>query len=58
MKIEWYLIDTERHFCKIWNFLITLLILYSLIMTPLILVFPDIYATCDGTWYENSKEVY
>lgn len=45
-KIKWYLIDTERTFCKIWDFIITLTTIYNLIVTPLILTFPDIYITC------------
>jgi hypothetical protein len=42
-KIEWYLIDTDRNFCKVWNFLITIVTIYNLLVTPMILVFPDIY---------------
>jgi hypothetical protein len=45
-KIKWYLIDTERTFCKVWNFFITLLIVYNLFVTPFIIVFPDVYMTC------------
>ena len=45
-KIEWYLIDTDRNFCKVWNFLITCITIYNLLVTPMILVFPDIYQTC------------
>jgi len=42
-KIKWYLIDTERNFCKFWNFLITCTTIYNLIVTPIVLVFPTIY---------------
>lgn len=42
-KLKWYLIDTERTFCKVWNFWITLLIIYNLIVTPFVLVFPTVY---------------
>lgn len=42
-KLEWYLIDTERNFAKVWNFLITLIVIYNLIATPFFLVFPGIY---------------
>jgi hypothetical protein len=50
-KLKWYLIDTERTFCKVWNFLITLLTMYTLFVTPYILTFPDIYQVCDReTW--------
>lgn len=43
IKIDWYYIDTDRTFCKLWNSLITCQIIYTLVMAPLILVFPDIY---------------
>ena len=46
-KLKWYLIDTERTFCKVWNFMITLLIIYTLFVTPFILTFKQIYMTCD-----------
>ena len=46
MKIKWYFIDTERTFCKCWDFLITCLTIYNLLVTPLILVFPEIYTSC------------
>jgi hypothetical protein len=45
-KLKWYLIDSERTFCKIWDFIITLLVIYNLILTPFILVFPSVYDTC------------
>jgi hypothetical protein len=45
-KLKWYLIDTERTFCKVWNFMITLLIIYTLFVTPFILTFPQIYMSC------------
>ena len=40
---EWYLIDTEHNFAKVWNFLITLVVIYNLIATPFFLVFPGVY---------------
>ena len=46
-KLKWYLIDSERTFCKIWDFIITLLTMYTLFITPFLLVFPDEYQTCD-----------
>jgi sorbitol-specific phosphotransferase system component IIC len=46
-KLKWYLIDTERTFCKVWNFIITLLIIYTLFVTPFILTFQQIYMTCN-----------
>ena len=42
-KLKWYLIDTEKTFCKVWNFIITIIIIYSLFMGPFVLVFPEIY---------------
>lgn len=42
-KLKWYLIDTERTFCKFWNFLITILTIYNLFVVPIVLVFPDVY---------------
>jgi hypothetical protein len=46
-KLKWYLIDSERTFCKIWDFIITLLTMYTLFVTPFLLVFPNVYQTCD-----------
>ena len=45
-KIRWYLIDTERTFCKVWDFLITCITIYNLVVTPWIIVFPQIYTSC------------
>ena len=42
-KIEWYLLDKEGTFVKVWDFGITILIIYSIIVTPFILVFQDSY---------------
>jgi len=47
-KLKWYLIDRERTFCKVWNMMITLLLIYSLFVTPYILVFPNVYEYCSG----------
>jgi hypothetical protein len=44
-KIKWYLIDTEKSFCKVWNFMISILIIYELFVVPFVMVFPDIYNT-------------
>lgn len=46
-KIKWYLIDTEKSFCKVWNFMISILIIYELFVVPFVLVFPDIYNTIE-----------
>jgi proteasome lid subunit RPN8/RPN11 len=42
-KLKWYLIDTDRTFCKLWNFMITILTIYNLFVVPICLVFPDVY---------------
>lgn len=39
----WYLIDSDKSFCKFWDLLITFLILYELIVVPFVLVFPEKY---------------
>ena len=44
VKIKWYLIDTERTFCRTWNFLITILTIYNMFVCPFILVFPGFYS--------------
>jgi hypothetical protein len=44
VKIRWYLIDTERTFCKTWNFLITILTIYNMFVCPFIMVFPEFYS--------------
>jgi hypothetical protein len=46
-KLKWYLIDTERTFCKVWNFLITILTIYSMFVAPFVIVFPDVYQNYD-----------
>lgn len=45
-KLKWYLIDTERTFCKVWNFMITMITIYSLFVVPFILVFGGVYEYC------------
>lgn len=54
-KLKWYLIDSERTFCKIWDFIITLLTMYTLFITPFLLVFPKVYQTCNppDSWNRN-----
>ena len=64
VKIRWYLIDTERTFCKTWNFLITILTIYNMFVVPFIMVFPQFYNAChvdldkDGNYelIENEKD--
>jgi hypothetical protein len=61
-KVKWYLIDTDRNFCKFWNFIITILTIYNLLVTPLILIFPSLYMMCvmpEGQEQtEAEKELY
>lgn len=52
-KLKWYLIDKERTPCKVWDFVITLIIIYSLFVTPFILVFSDVYQ-----YYDEEKDIY
>ena len=47
-KLEWYLIDTERTFCKAWNFLIVIVTIYNMFVVPYVMVFPDIYEVNEG----------
>jgi len=42
-KIKWYLIDTEKNPCIVWNFFITLLIIYNLVVFPYVVVFKRVY---------------
>jgi len=44
-KIKWYLIDTEKNPCIVWNFFITLLIIYNLVVFPYVVVFKEVYIT-------------
>ena len=48
-KLKWYLIDTERTFCKVWNFIITMLTIYTLFVSPFILTFKKVYLICDSS---------
>ena len=56
-KLKWYLIDTNRTFCKLWNFMITILTIYSLVVTPFVLVFPEVYEHCVAGASERDGEV-
>jgi len=57
-KLKWYLIDTERTFCKVWNFIITLLTIYSLFVVPYMLVFDQVYEPCIWTSSGDSTKTY
>ena len=54
IKLKWYLIDSERVFCRVWDFMITLLIFYNLIVSPFVVVFPTVYQWCE-THNENDE---
>ena len=54
-KLKWYLIDTERTFCKVWNFMITMITIYSLFVVPFILVFSDVYEYCPESAKKDPK---
>ena len=43
-KLQWYLIDTERTFCKVWKFIITWLTIYSLFISPFLMVFQCVFS--------------
>ena len=55
-RIEWYLIDTERNFAKTWDFIINLVTIYNLVMTPFIMTFPDVYQIKVGDEYQSVTE--
>jgi hypothetical protein len=65
-EVKWYLIDSNGTFCKAWDFLITLAVMYSLFVTPFILIFPHLYQWCGQSasapastqvpWTENCPE--
>ena len=51
-QITWYMINSYGTFNKVWEFIITLLIIYDHFAVPVLLVFPDVYQTKlpDGTF--------
>lgn len=40
---KWYLIEKDGTFHKLWDFLVTLCIIYTLFATPVIMIFPKNY---------------
>lgn len=52
-KLKWYLIEKERTPCKVWDFVITLIIMYNLFVTPFLLVFWEEYQLWD-----EEKRIY
>jgi hypothetical protein len=53
------LIDTERTFCKVWNFLITMITIYTLFVSPYIMTFKGVYLmdTTEGVDEEGNPMV-
>jgi len=47
-QLSWYLVDTDKPLFKAWDFFITLITIYCLFVTPMILVFPEIYEDSDN----------
>ena len=45
-KLPWYLLDDESTFMIFWNFVINVITIYSLLVSPVILTFYDIYEYC------------
>lgn len=54
-KMPWYMLDAESTFIRFWNFFITLVIIYQLIINPFIQVFPTVYMQriTDGSATKN-----
>ena len=42
-KMPWYMLDVESTFIKSWNFFITIVIIYELVLNPFVQVFPEVY---------------
>ena len=51
-----YMLNSYGTFCNVFNFLITLLLIYDHFAVPVILVFPGVYQTKDedGKWYTEA----
>jgi len=59
-KLAWYLIDSDKTFCKTWDFIVVMFTIYPLFVSPFILVFPEVYQTCilpDNFKRDNCKFV-
>ena len=56
-KMAWYLIDTDKTPTKVWNFLISLMTIYTLIVTPYIMVNQQVYQDCNDS-NNNPVECY
>lgn len=57
-KMPWYMLDAESTFIRFWNFFITLVIIYQLIINPFIQVFPTVYMqrNSDGSHVAVTKQ--
>jgi hypothetical protein len=53
-----YMLNSYGTFCNVFNFFITLLLIYDHFAVPVILVFPGVYQTkvADGVW-ETQEQV-
>lgn len=47
--------ETDNFVLFLWNEFISLLIIYSLIVAPLVLVFPEIFANCNNGKYRDCE---
>lgn len=43
-KLPWYMMDKDGTVIKSWNFFITILLIYELLVNPFILAFPNTYS--------------
>ncbi len=54
-----YMLNSYGTFCNVFNFFITLLLIYDHFAVPILLVFPGVYQTKDpesGEWYTDSND--
>ena len=42
-KLKWYMIQADGTFCKIWNQIVTVATIISLLLTPYLLVFNTVF---------------
>lgn len=43
---KWYLVEKDGTFNKVWDFLVTLCIIFTLFAIPVLMIFPDQYQYC------------
>jgi hypothetical protein len=46
--LPWYMLDADGVVVTTWNFIITMILIYQLIMVPFILVFTEVYMNKKG----------